>query len=166
MVLRSREGFRFGPDYSGREKNLLNGAFGEPEFEFALSSLRIAAAMGQIVIDGQSEIAANRSWGRIERIRRSHHRADGLGCVGAADRHGYDRSANQIVANVLEEWSFAMLGVVSFDCCAFSIDELEAADFESSGFDSTRDLTDQISGYATWLNQDECGFHSVYEFTL
>ena len=53
-----------------------------------------------------------------------------------------------------------MLGIVSFNSGALRVDELESADFQSSGFDSTRDLSDKISGDSTWLDQDECCFHT------
>jgi hypothetical protein len=46
-----------------------------------------------------------------------------------------------------------VLVVMSFDCFSRSIDQLEADNLESTGFDSASDFTDQISLDAAWLDK-------------
>jgi hypothetical protein len=117
--------------------------------------------VGQVVVDCECEVASDGSRSRFERVGRTHHGSNRLDRVGTLDGDCDNRSAGQVGANVVEERSLFVLGIVSFDGRSLGVDQLEADDFEAAGFDSAGDFADEVSANAAWLDEHESGFHRL-----
>lgn len=151
---------------TGRGKGeLVDGAFGEPEFEFVGGGFGVGAAVNKVVFDGQGHVAADGAGFGFDRVGRPHHHADGFGGVGARNCKGDDRAADKVVDNIIEEGPLAVLGVVSFDGFAGGIDELETSDFEASKFDAANDFTVEVAGDSAGLDENQSCFHDWWEVT-
>ena len=120
--------------------------------------------MSQVVVNCESEVASDGSGGGFERVGCTHHGSDGLGGVCALDSHGHDWTAGEIVADILEEWSLLMLGIVCLDGGAFGFDQLQTDHFQASGFDAAGDFPDQVALNAAWFDENESRLH--FERTL
>lgn len=138
---------------------LVDGAFGEPEFEFVGGGFGIGAAVDEVVFDREGHVATDGAGLGFDGVGGPHHHADGFGGVGAGDGEGDDRAADKVVDNIIEEWPLAVLGVVSFDGFAGGIDELEAGDFEAAKFDAANDFTVEVTGDSARLDENQSCFH-------
>ena len=77
-----------------KKPEFLDRSFGEPELELGGGGFRIAAAVSQGIINRQGQISSNGARSSVDWVGGSHHRSDGFGCVGTADGHRYDWSAD------------------------------------------------------------------------
>ena len=141
------------------DSSYLDGAFGEPEGELARCRIWIAAAMGQVIVDGEGKVAADRAGGGFHGIGGTHHGSDGFHGVVALDRHGNDRARGQIVDDAAKERTLAVLIVVSFHGLTGSIDELEADDLQVAALYARGDFADEVALYAARLDEDKGCFH-------
>ena len=141
--------------------------FGEPKPKLTGSGVRIAAAVRQVVFDAQREITANGARGGIDGVGGPHHRANRLHGILTLNGQGHDWSARQVVANRTEERSLAVLVVVGLHGRSFSLNELQANNSQTSGFNATCNFADQISLNSAGLDQDEGSFqcHRFLQFT-
>ncbi len=101
--------------------------------------------MGQIVLNRQGKIAANRSGTGFERVGCAHRCSNRLNGVFALNRHGHNGTTGQIGHDALKKWSASMLGVVLFHGRSFGDEQIESNHFEVSLFDPFEDLADQVS---------------------
>ena len=137
----------------------LDRAFGEPKRELAGSSGRVAAAVGEVVLNCEGEVATDGTWGRVEWVGGTHHGPDRFDCIFTLDGDGNDWSAGEVVDDAVKERSLFMLGIVLFDGCARSVEELESDNFEVSSLDAASDFADQIALDPAGLDEYKCCFH-------
>ena len=132
----------------------LERAFGEPKTKFASCGFRVAAAVGEVVLNRQSEVAPNGPGSGFDWVGCAHHRSDRFYCVRTFDRDRNDFAAGQVVDYAAKERSLSVLIIVSFDRLSGGVNQLQTYNFQATGFDAARDLTDQIALNSAWLNQN------------
>lgn len=71
--------------------------------------------MNEIVFDRESHVAADGAGFGFDRVCCAHHHADGFCRVGAGNSECDDWAAAKVSHNIIEEGSFFVFGVVSFD---------------------------------------------------
>ena len=130
----------------------LDRSFGEPKAEFSGRCIGITAAVGEVVVNAQRQVASDSAGSCVEWIGGTHHGSDRLYRIGARDGDGDDWSANEVIADILEEGPFAMLSIMGFDGGSLGIHELESGDFKVSGLDSFGDLSNEVAGHSARLN--------------
>ena len=100
----------------------LDGSFGEPEAKFEGGGIGIAAAVGEIVVDAEGKIAPDGSWSCVDRVGCSHHGSNRFDRVSSTDGDGDNGSADEVIADIFEERSFLVLGVMGFDGCSIGVE--------------------------------------------
>ena len=123
--------------------------------------------MREVVLDAEGEVASDGSRGGVEGVGGSHHGANGLDGVLALNSESDDGRARQIIANRTEERSLAVLVVVRFDGGSLGMNQFQADKAQASGFDTSRNFSDQVPLNSAGLDENEGGFqcHGSLQFT-
>ena len=141
-----------------RAPKLTENAFGKPKSKLARSGFWSVAAVRKVVVNGEGKVASDRARGGIDRVCRAHHGADRLDRIGTAYRHRDDRSAGEIVADVLEEGSFLMLGVMRFDGFSGGVHQFHARNLEVSRLNPSGDFSNEATADSAWLDEYQSCF--------
>jgi hypothetical protein len=147
------------------QRELVDCAFGEPEFEFASGRFRVGATVDEVIFDGEGHVAADGAGFGFDRVGCAHHHADGFGGVGARYGDSDYRAAAKVVDNIVEERSLFVLGVMCFDGFAGGVEQLEAGDFETAEFDSADNFAVEAASDSARLDENQCCFHNLGEVT-